>query len=116
MVVFQYVGAQHSTHLLNHKLLKLLHDLCQTEPLESREKSNDVATHLHKKQIHLDLVDQPRVQDLHKNEQWQDQLPTHSISISSSDTFQIERTHPIKMGANKASPASPQKNSHFALD
>ena len=108
-------GPWHGTHLLNHKLLKLLHNFCQTEPLESREKSNDVATHLHEKQIHLDLVDQPRVQDLHKNEQWQDQLPKHSISISSSDTFQKVRTQPIRLGANNASPASPQKKSHFAM-
>lgn len=39
----------HCTYLLKHKLLKFLHNLCQTEPLESREKSKDVATHLHEK-------------------------------------------------------------------
>lgn len=80
-----------------------------------------MTTHLHKKQIHLDLVDQPGVQDLHKNKWWQDQHPKQRekdspISIGSSDTFQIDRTDLTRLGANKASPASPQKNSHFAMN
>lgn len=71
-----------------------------------------MATQLHEKKIHLDLVDQPRVQDLRKNQQWQDQLPRHSTSINKSDTLQIARNQPVGLGV---SPASPQ-NSGFAID
>lgn len=99
-VLFSW-GPWPGTYLLHHKLLKLLHNLCQTEPLEPGEESNDAAAHLHEKQIHLDLVDQPRVQDLHKNQQWQHQPPWHSTAMSSSDTFQIYRTQLIRMGGNQ---------------
>lgn len=51
-------------HLLDHELLKFLHNLRQAEPLDSWQKCKDSAAHLHQQQVHPHLREQARVQHL----------------------------------------------------
>lgn len=53
-------------HLLDHELLKFLHNLGQAKPLDSWQKCKDLAAHLHQQQVHLHLREQARVQNLPK--------------------------------------------------
>jgi hypothetical protein len=51
-------------HLLDHKLLKFLHNLRQAKPFDSRQKPEGSAANLHQQQVHMHLREQARVQHL----------------------------------------------------
>lgn len=53
-------------HLLDHELLKFLHNLRQAKPLDSWQKCKDLAARLHQQQVHPHLGQQARVQHLPK--------------------------------------------------